>query len=80
MGVNSTLHISHCSAENFRHYVDWRLKTYNISKQSTIWVEWKFLRLMYKRDTGRKMDELMGNEVSEVRTLGSIQRRASKNM
>lgn len=31
MGVNSTLHISHCPAENFRHYVDWRLKTYNIS-------------------------------------------------
>ena len=29
-------------------------------------MEWKFLRLLYKRETSRKMDELVGENVSEV--------------
>jgi hypothetical protein len=57
MKVNSATHLSRCSAQIFR-LVDWRLGTYNISKQSTIWVEWKFLRLLYKREVGRKIDEI----------------------
>ncbi|OJD24587.1 hypothetical protein ACJ73_04052 [Blastomyces percursus] len=51
--------------ENFRVYADWILKNFNIIKQSTIWVEWKFLRLLFKRETGRKVDELVGELISE---------------
>jgi hypothetical protein len=29
-------------------------------------VEWKFLRLLYKRVAGEKMDEIVGEQVSEV--------------
>jgi len=32
---------SHCDFMN----ADWRLANFDIKKQSTIWVEWKFLRL-----------------------------------
>jgi hypothetical protein len=67
MGVDHHKHLSVCSAENFRHYADWRLKQFNITKQLTIWVEWKFLRLLYKEEVGRKLDELIGQVVSEVR-------------
>ena len=63
MKVNSTTHLSRCSVQNFRLCVDWRLGTYNISKQSTIWVEWKFLRLLYKREVGRKIDEIVGRGI-----------------
>jgi len=52
--------------EHFRRvYADWKLKNFNISKQSTIWVGWKFLRLLYKRETGRKVDGLVGELISE---------------
>jgi hypothetical protein len=47
-------------------YADWRLSEFNITKQSTIWVEWKFLQLLYKRFAGEKMDEIVGEQVSEV--------------
>ncbi|KAN0076325.1 hypothetical protein V8E54_006467 [Elaphomyces granulatus] len=46
-------------------YADWRLSEFNITKQSTIWVEWKFLQLLYKRVAGEKMDEIVGEQVSE---------------
>jgi hypothetical protein len=49
-----------------RYYADWRLKNFNVKKQSTIWVEWKFPRLLYKREIGRKIDELIGEQISEV--------------
>ncbi|EDN02617.1 predicted protein [Histoplasma mississippiense (nom. inval.)] len=52
-------------SENFRRYADWRLSQFNVTKQSTIWVEWKFLRLLYKRVAGKKMDEIVGEQVSE---------------
>ncbi|EEH03246.1 FluG domain-containing protein [Histoplasma capsulatum G186AR] len=52
-------------AESFRVNADWRLNNDNIRKQSTIWVEWKFLRLLFKRETGRKVDELVGEQISE---------------
>ncbi|EDN08839.1 FluG domain-containing protein [Histoplasma capsulatum] len=65
MGVDAHSHLSACVDENFRVYADWRLKNFNITKQSTIWVEWKFLRLLFKRETGRKVDELVGELISE---------------
>ncbi|EDN03649.1 hypothetical protein I7I51_05473, partial [Histoplasma capsulatum] len=65
MGVDARSHLSACVDENFRVYADWRLKNFNITKQSTIWVEWKFLRLLFKRETGRKVDELVGELISE---------------
>ncbi|OJD10206.1 hypothetical protein ACJ73_09890, partial [Blastomyces percursus] len=65
MGVDAHSHLSECVDENFRVYADWRLKNFNITKQSTIWVEWKFLRLLFKRETGRKVDELVGELISE---------------
>lgn len=68
MSVDAHSHLSACVDEHFRVYVDWRLKNFNISKQSTIWVEWKFLRLLYKRETGRKVDELVGEQISEVKS------------
>jgi hypothetical protein len=43
-----------------------QLANFNIKKQSTIRVEWNFLRLRYKRETGRKIDELVGDATSEV--------------
>ncbi|EQL29130.1 hypothetical protein BDFG_08197 [Blastomyces dermatitidis ATCC 26199] len=55
----------HRDGENFRHYANWRLSQFNVTKQSTIWVEWKFLRLLYKRVAGKKMDEIVGEQVSE---------------
>ncbi|OJD27699.1 hypothetical protein ACJ73_00909 [Blastomyces percursus] len=58
MGVDAHSHLSECVDKNFRVYADWRLKNFNITRQSTIWVEWKFLRLLSKRETGRKVDEL----------------------
>ncbi|KAL1963864.1 hypothetical protein VTN77DRAFT_7670 [Rasamsonia byssochlamydoides] len=36
-----------------------------VSLQAIIWVEWKFLRLLYKRETGQKIDKLVGQEVSK---------------
>ncbi|OJD26331.1 hypothetical protein ACJ73_02290 [Blastomyces percursus] len=64
MGVDDHSHLSACVDENFRVYADWRLKNFNITKQNTIWVEWKFLRLLFK-ETGRKVDELVGELISE---------------
>lgn len=66
MNVNPHSHLAECVAENFRVYADWRLKNFSVTKQSTIWVEWKFLRLLFKRQTGRKVDELVGEQISEV--------------
>ncbi|OJD26944.1 hypothetical protein ACJ73_01667 [Blastomyces percursus] len=65
MGVDSSTHLAACTAENFRVYADWRLKNFKIQKQSTIWVEWKFLRLLFKREIGRKVDEFVGEQISE---------------
>ncbi|OJD11662.1 hypothetical protein ACJ73_09496, partial [Blastomyces percursus] len=65
MGVDAHSHLSECVDKNFRVYADWRLKNFNITKQSTIWVEWKFLRLLFKRETGRKVDELVDELISE---------------
>ncbi|OJD13734.1 hypothetical protein ACJ73_09169 [Blastomyces percursus] len=65
MGVSSYSYLSACTAENFRLYIDWRLSEFNIRKQSTIWVEWKFLRLLYKQVTGEKLDEIVGEQISE---------------
>ncbi|OAT11875.1 FluG domain-containing protein [Blastomyces gilchristii SLH14081] len=62
MGVETYGHLAENVAEHFRVYADWRLKNFNITKQSTIWVEWKFLRLLVKRETGRKVDELIGEQ------------------
>lgn len=67
MNVDTNAHLAACTAENFRVYADWRLKNFKIQKQSTIWVEWKFLRLLFKRETGRKVDEFIGEQISEVR-------------
>ncbi|OJD24725.1 hypothetical protein ACJ73_03904 [Blastomyces percursus] len=50
--------------ENFS-YADWRLSQFSITKQSTIWVEWKFLRLLYKKVAGKKLDEIIGEQVSK---------------
>ncbi|OXV11203.1 hypothetical protein Egran_01036 [Elaphomyces granulatus] len=36
------------------------MANFKIKKQSTIWVEWKFL------EVGRKIDELVGEKISEV--------------
>jgi len=66
MGVDSESHLAACLPQNFRLYADWRLANFKVKKQSTIWVEWKFLRLLYRRETGRKIDELVGEEISEV--------------
>jgi hypothetical protein len=66
MGVDSESHLGACLPQNFRLYADWRLANFKVKKQSTIWVEWKFLRLLYRRETGRKIDELVGEEISEV--------------
>ncbi|EDN08847.1 hypothetical protein I7I51_00505 [Histoplasma capsulatum] len=65
MGVDSNSYLTACAGENFRRYADWRLSQFNVTKQSTIWVEWKFLRLLYKRVAGKKMDEIVGEQVSE---------------
>ncbi|OJD21125.1 hypothetical protein ACJ73_07536 [Blastomyces percursus] len=65
IGVSSYSYLSACTTENFRLYIDWRLSEFNIQKQSTIWVEWKFLRLLYKRVTGEKLDEVVGEQISE---------------
>ncbi|OJD25540.1 hypothetical protein ACJ73_03093 [Blastomyces percursus] len=65
MGVDSNSYLTACAGENFRRYADWRLSQFNITKQSTIWVEWKFLRLLYKRVAGKKLDEIVGEQVSE---------------
>ncbi|OJD23960.1 hypothetical protein ACJ73_04688 [Blastomyces percursus] len=65
MGVDSSAHLAACTAENFRVYADWRLKNFKVQKQSTIWVEWKFLRLLFKREIGRKVDEFVGEQISE---------------
>ncbi|TPX19903.1 hypothetical protein DIZ76_017697 [Coccidioides immitis] len=65
MGVSSYSYLSACTAENFRLYIDWRLSEFNIRKQSTIWVEWKFLRLLYKQVTGEKLDDIVGEQISE---------------
>jgi hypothetical protein len=51
--------------QNFGRYADWRLKDCHITKQSTVGAEWKFRRLPYKRETGRKMDELIGEQAGE---------------
>lgn len=66
MRVDSRSYLTACVGENFRRHADWRLSEFNITKQSTIWVEWKFLRLLYKRVAGEKMDEIVGEQVSEV--------------
>ncbi|KAL1963643.1 hypothetical protein VTN77DRAFT_7964 [Rasamsonia byssochlamydoides] len=65
MAVDPYLQLAACLPENFRFYADWRLTNYKITKQSTIWVEWKFPRLLYKREVGRKIDELVGEQISE---------------
>ncbi|QSS59407.1 hypothetical protein I7I51_08842 [Histoplasma capsulatum] len=62
MGVDSNVYLTACAGENFRRYADWRLSQFNVTKQSTIWVEWKFLRLLYKRVAGKKMDEVVGEQ------------------
>ncbi|PGH00187.1 hypothetical protein AJ79_08292 [Helicocarpus griseus UAMH5409] len=38
---------------------------FNITKQSTIWVQWKFLLLLYKRVAGKNMNEVIEEQVSE---------------
>ncbi|PGH23708.1 hypothetical protein AJ80_02314 [Polytolypa hystricis UAMH7299] len=65
MGVDSYSYLTACACENLRRYADWRLSAFSITKQSTIWVEWKFLRLLYKRVSGKKMDEVVGEQVTE---------------
>ncbi|KGQ01368.1 hypothetical protein PAAG_11946 [Paracoccidioides lutzii Pb01] len=65
MAVGSHSHLSACVAKNFRVYPDWQLKNFNFTKLNTILVEWKFLRLLYKRVAGPKMDEVLGEQVSE---------------
>ncbi|OJD21830.1 hypothetical protein ACJ73_06825 [Blastomyces percursus] len=72
MGVDAHSHLSACVDENFRVYADWRLKNFNVTKQSTIWVEWKFLRLLFKRETGRKVDGLVGGELISEFILGPL--------
>ncbi|EEQ88960.2 FluG domain-containing protein [Blastomyces dermatitidis ER-3] len=71
MKVDAHRHLAICVAENFRVYIDWRLKNFSIKKQSTIWVEWKFLRLLFKREIGRKVDKLAGEQISEF-VLGPL--------
>ena len=72
MGVDSSAHLAACTAENFRVYIDWRLKNFKVQKQSTIWVEWKFLRLLFKREISRKVDEFVGEQISEVRSKTGV--------
>jgi len=66
VGVDHHQHLPAYSVKNFQYYADWRLKQFNITKQVTIWVEWKFLRLLYKREVGQKMDKLVSKEVSKA--------------
>jgi Protein of unknown function (DUF3435) len=33
---------------------------------SSIWTEWKFFRLLYQQKTGRKIDQVVGIEISDV--------------
>jgi len=65
MKVEPRAHLAACLAGNFKYYADWWLKNFNVKKQSTIWVEWKFLRLRYKREISRKIDEPIGEQISE---------------
>jgi len=55
-----------CSAQNFRRFLNWRLDTSNILKKSAIWVEWKYLRLVYRDETGKRPDDFVGQEVTDV--------------
>jgi hypothetical protein len=58
--------LSTCEAEHFRLYFDWRLESSAITKLSSIWTEWKFLRLLYQQEIGRKIDQVVGTEISDV--------------
>ena len=62
--------LTNCKPEHFRVYFDWRLEGSSITKLSTIWTEWKFLRLLYQREVGRKIDQVVGTEISEVGSVG----------
>ena len=66
MELNPSTHLSEGTAENFRFYFDWRLINYSILKKSTIWVEWKYLRLVYRQKTGNRPDDEVGEQVKNV--------------
>jgi Protein of unknown function (DUF3435) len=70
MNVSPQERLTNCEPEHFRVYFDWRLEGSSIAKLSTIWTEWKFLRLLYQREVGRKIDQVVGTEISEVGSVG----------
>lgn len=72
MQIDCYFHLAASKTKSFRRYVDWRLKKFQIIKQSTIWIEWKFLRLLYKREPDRKLDEMIEKQVSEISATWAV--------
>ncbi|KAI9762475.1 MAG: hypothetical protein M1840_001235 [Geoglossum simile] len=56
MGEDPLEYLKQCSEENFRHFLNWELHTSGVSKKSTIELEWRYLRLIYRQKTGRRPD------------------------
>ncbi len=62
-GFDAVEYLAADEYEHWRQFIYWRVHTSSIKAVGTIWTEWKWLRLYFKEQLSRSINEVVGKKV-----------------